>query len=99
VGVASEPRMASAGVEPRKGSSTDKHLPRSTVCPKLKLLMQPNKQNYLCTPYLVRIAVPSTGHPEPIWGYVIHDFAGRDTNKVLIDYRCCLQACSTACTR
>ena len=31
VGVMSEPRMASAGVEPWMGSSTDKHLPRSTV--------------------------------------------------------------------
>ncbi len=31
VGVASEPGMASAGVEPRMGSSTDEHLPRSTV--------------------------------------------------------------------
>ena len=28
----SEPRMASAGVEPWMGSSTDKHLPRSTTC-------------------------------------------------------------------
>ena len=31
VSVVSEPRMASAGVEPRMGSSTDKHLPRSTT--------------------------------------------------------------------
>ena len=35
VGVASEPRMASAGVEPRMGSSTDKHLSRSTACANL----------------------------------------------------------------
>ena len=35
-------------------------------------------------PYLVSIAAPSTGHPDPIRGYVIHDYAGRDTNKVLI---------------
>ena len=32
VGVTSEPRMASAGVELWMGSSTDKHLPRSTTC-------------------------------------------------------------------
>src|SRR5690554_3902184 len=31
VGVTSEPRMASAGVEPRMGSSTDKHQFRSTA--------------------------------------------------------------------
>ena len=31
VGVMSELGMASAGVEPRMGSSTDKHLPRSTA--------------------------------------------------------------------
>ena len=36
-------------------------------------------------PYLVGIAVPSAGHPDPIRGYVIHDSAGRDTNKLLID--------------
>ena len=34
VGVVSEPRMASAGVEPWMGSSTDEHLPRSTICTK-----------------------------------------------------------------
>ena len=32
VGVTSEPRMASAGVAPWMGASTDKHLPRSTAC-------------------------------------------------------------------
>ena len=37
-------------------------------------------------PYLVSIAVPSTGHPDPIRGYVIRDYAGRDTNKALIDH-------------
>ena len=37
-------------------------------------------------PYLVSIAVPLTGHPDPIRGYVIRDYAGRDTNKVLIDH-------------
>ncbi len=42
-------------------------------------------------PYLVGIAVPSTGHPDPIRGYVIHDFADRDTNKILIDQQCCLR--------
>ena len=32
VGVMSEPGMASAGVEPRMGSSTDKHQFRGTAC-------------------------------------------------------------------
>ncbi|WP_178087287.1 hypothetical protein [Pseudomonas sp. C27(2019)] len=32
VGVTSEAGMRSAGVEPRMGSSTEKHLPRSTLC-------------------------------------------------------------------
>ena len=36
-------------------------------------------------PYLVGIAVPSTGHPDPIRGYAIPGFARRDTHKVLID--------------
>ena len=31
VGVTSEPRMASAGVAPWMGASTDKHPPRSTA--------------------------------------------------------------------
>ncbi len=36
-------------------------------------------------PYLVGIAVPSTGHPDPIRGYAIPGSADRDTNKILID--------------
>ena len=35
--------------------------------------------------YLVRIAFPATGHPDPIRGYAIPGSAGRDTNKILID--------------
>ena len=50
VGVVSEPRMASAGVEPWMGSSTDKHLLRSTACTKLSLLI---KQT-VCTPCLTQ---------------------------------------------
>ena len=42
-------------------------------------------------PYLVGIAVPSTGHPDPIRGYAILGYAGRDTNKILIDQQCCLR--------
>ena len=41
-------------------------------------------------PYLMGIAVPSTGHPDPIRGYAIHGCACRDTHKVLIDQCCCL---------
>ena len=33
-------------------------------------------------PYLVGIAVPSTGHPDPIRGCAIPGSADRDTNKV-----------------
>ena len=66
VGVVSEPRMASAGVEPWMGSSTDKHLPRSTVCTDLSFLAQQSSKDDIRTPYLVDIAVPSTAHPEPI---------------------------------
>ena len=36
-------------------------------------------------PYLVGIAVPSTGHPDPMRGYAILGSTGRDTNKALID--------------
>ena len=36
-------------------------------------------------PYLVDLAFPSTGHPDPIRGYAIHGSAGRDTNKILVD--------------
>ena len=36
-------------------------------------------------PYLVSIASPSTGHPDPIRGYAILGSAYRDTNKALID--------------
>ena len=35
--------------------------------------------------YLISIAFPSTGHPDPIRGCAIHGYAGRDTNKVLVD--------------
>ena len=45
-------------------------------------------------PYLVSIAFPSTGHPDPIRGYVIHDCADRNTNKALIDQRCCVRVLS-----
>ena len=85
VGVLSEPRMASAGVEPWTGSSTDEHLPRSTTHAGLSFLAQQSSKDDIRMPYLVGIAVPSTGHPDPIRGYVIHDSADRDTNKILID--------------
>ncbi len=42
-------------------------------------------------PYLVAIAFPSTAHPEPIRGFVIHDSLSH-THKALIDQRCCLHA-------
>ena len=45
-------------------------------------------------PYLVGIAFPSAGHPDPIRGYVIHDCADRNTNKALIDQRCCVRVLS-----
>jgi len=36
-------------------------------------------------PYLVGIAVPSAGHPDPIRGCAIPGSADRDTHKILID--------------
>src|SRR5690554_4591718 len=36
-------------------------------------------------PYLVGIAFPSAGHPDPIRGYAIPGCAGRDTHKILVD--------------
>ena len=51
----------------------------------LTLLIKLSIQNNMHTAYLVSIAFPSTGHPDPIRGYVIHDSADRDTNKMLID--------------
>lgn len=41
-------------------------------------------------PSLAAIAFPSTGHPDPILDWVIHDSVGRNTNKALIDQCCCL---------
>ena len=73
VGVTSEPRMASAAVEPWMGSSTDEHLPRSTTHAGLSFLAQQSSKDDIRMPYLVGIAVPSTGHPDPIRGCVIHD--------------------------
>ena len=49
-----------------------------------------NIQNDLRLPYLMGIAFPSTGHPNPIRGYAIRGCAGRDTHKVLIEQCCCL---------
>ena len=91
VGVVSEPGMASAGVEPWTGSSTDEHLPRSTTHAGLSFLAQQSSKDDIRMPYLVGIAVPSTGHPDPIRGYAILGYAGRDTNKILIDQQCCLR--------
>ena len=48
-------------------------------------LTKQSTQNDMRMSYLVSIAFPSTGHPDPIRGYVIHDSADRDTNKILID--------------
>jgi len=91
VGVVSEPGRASAGVEPWTGSSTDEHLPRSTTHAGLSFLAQQSSKDDIRMPYLVGIAVPSTGHPDPIRGYAILGYAGRDTNKILIDQQCCLR--------
>ena len=91
VGVLSEPRMASAGVEPWTGSSTDEHLPRSTTHAGLSFLAQQSSKDDIRMPYLVSIAFPTTGHPDPIRGYAILGYAGRDTNKILIDQQCCLR--------
>ena len=68
VSVVSEPRMASAGVEPWMGSSTDKHLPRSTICTKRICQFQQKQSNKdaMRLPSLVGIAIPSTGYPDPI---------------------------------
>ena len=85
VSVVSEPRMASAGVEPWMGSSTDEHLPRSTTHAGLSFLAQQSSKDDIRMPYLVSIAFPTTGHPDPIRGSAILGCAGRDTNKVLMD--------------
>jgi hypothetical protein len=45
VGVVSEPGMVSAGVEPWMGSSTDKHLPRSTTCTELVFLAEQSSKD------------------------------------------------------
>ena len=68
VSVESEPRMASAGVEPWMGSSTDKHLPRSTVGTNVfvSARKKQSSRDAKRTPYLVGVAVPATGHSDPI---------------------------------
>ena len=50
-----------------------------------------NIQNDLRLPYLMGIAFPSTGPPDPIWGCASRGCACRDTHKVLIDLRRCLR--------
>src|SRR5690606_41209684 len=82
VGVLSEPRMASAGVEPWTGSSTDEHLPRSTTHAGLSFLAQQSSKDDIRMPYLVSIAFPSTCHPDPIRGYAIHGFSDGHTTKL-----------------
>ena len=72
VGVASESGMTSAGVEPWTGSSTDEHLPRSTTHAGLSFLAQQSSKDDMRMPYLVRIAFPSTGHPDPIRALTLH---------------------------
>ena len=47
-------------------------------------------------PYLVGIAFPSAGHPDPIRGCAIPGSADRDTHKILIDQWCCVRARSAA---
>src|SRR5690554_1433692 len=49
VGVMSEPWMASAGVEPRMGSSTDKHLSRSTTYATANQPVATKQNNYNST--------------------------------------------------
>ena len=66
-------------------------LARSRACTKFARLIKPSGKNAMRLPYLVGIAVPSTGHPDPIRGYAIPGCARRDTHKVLIDQRCCLR--------
>ncbi len=50
-------------------------------------------------PYLVRIAFPSAGHPDPIRGCAIRGSARRDTHKALIDQQRCLQVCTWSLSR
>ena len=68
VGVVSEPRTASAGVEPWMGSSTDKHLPRSAAGTNVfvSARKKQSSRDARRMPSLVGIAFPSTGHPDPI---------------------------------
>ena len=72
VGVVSESGMTSAGVELWMGLSTDEHLPRSTTCTDFAFLAEQSSKDDMCMAYLVSIAFPSTGHPDPIRGYAIH---------------------------
>ena len=66
-------------------------LARSRACTKFARLIKPSGKSAMRLPYLVGIAFPSTGPPDPIRGCAIRGFACRDTHKVLIDQRCCLR--------
>ena len=63
VSVVSEPGMASAGVEPWMGSSTDKHLPRSTAGTNVfvSARKKQSSRDARRMPSLVGIAYPSNG--------------------------------------
>ena len=60
-------------------------LARSRACTKFARLIKPSGKSAMRLPYLMGIAFPSTGPPDPIRGYAIPGFARRDTHKVLID--------------
>ncbi len=51
----------------------------------LHVYIKPSGKSAMRLPYLMGIAVPSTGPPDPIRGYAIPGCACRDTHKVLID--------------
>ena len=101
VGVVSEPRMASAGVEPWMGSSTDKHLPRSTVGTNVFVSARKSK------------VVETLGACRPLWvslfpqrviltrfgRFVIHDsLVATPTRHSLISGVACELAARAACS-
>ena len=51
----------------------------------LHVYIKPSGKSAMRLPYLMGIAFPSTGPPDPIRGYAIPGCARRDTHKVLID--------------
>ena len=92
VGVTSEPWMVSAGVEPRMGSSTDKHQFRSTGCSALAYQLKIKKnEHFLRITQRASVVLPLTRLPD-VMRALRHSWLRLPQHPhTAIDHRCGLQ--------